>query len=276
MNNAVGYAWQTVEDMTHAVFDYMRVMKWEQCPEKLSEHVSRGGWYSSEVMAHAMNTTSMKKAGKVEYKLGLEPLHKNPDRIYSPSVIGAIVNKQNVHWVAIRFIVGKLFLLDSQRGRPIVMSERDYRYFVKKHDYAYCLELADDMSLPSGAVESGSTAAPHASASPLLPFAAADSSGDASVTVAAFELADVELVDAQMDVAELVEDSAMDGGDEDPNPLEDDFPLNEAHMDDELVEDSVMDGGEDPPHDDFPLNAAAVALAVAEQIGAEDAKRARE
>ena len=102
----------------------------------------------------------MKKAGKVEYKLGLEPLHKNPDRIYSPSVIGAIVNKQNVHWVAIRFIEGKLFLLDSQRGRPIMMSERDYRYFVKKHEYAYCLELADDMSLPSGAVESGSTAAP--------------------------------------------------------------------------------------------------------------------
>ena len=248
MNNAIGHAWISVEDMTHAVVDYMRVMKWEGCPEKLADHVTRGGWYSSEVIAHAINTTSMKNAGHVEYKLGLEPLCKNPDRIYSPYVLGALVNKQNVHWVAIRFIDGILYLLDSQRGRPEAMSERDFRYFVKKHENAYCLERADDMSLPSSSLDSGSTAAPRETASPLLPLVDSSASGTAV---------------ASMEFDELVEDSAMGG--EDPNAPGDYFldaagePAAQMEVDEDLG----------PP--EYPLDALAPALAIAEQIDPKDA-----
>ena len=65
-------------------------------------------------------------------------------------------------------------------------------------------------------------------------------------------------------------------GDEDPNPPEDEFPLDAAgepaaHME---VDEELVDGGEENSPE-FPLNAAAVVLAIAEQIGAEDANRAR-
>jgi len=266
LNNAVGHAWQTLEDMTHAVYDYMCVMQWEQCPEKLSDHVSRGGWYSLEAMTHAINTTSMKKAGRVEYKLGLEPLHKNPDRIFSPSVMGAIVNKQNIHWVAIRFIEGKLYLLDSQRGRPILMSEREYRHFVKTHVGSFCIERAEDMSASSASSSSGPASSLDNTASPLLPLAALsfddppastmDTTEESANTAAAVEPGDDAPADAPMEIdedAEFVEDSAMDGlgGGEDS-------------------------GGEDLPEGEFPPDAAAPALAVAEQISAEDENRGRE
>ena len=235
MNNAVGWAWQSVEDMQRAVEIYLQEIGWEGNPEKRSEHCALGGWYSIAVMAKAITSKSMENAGKVEYVLDMRPLCQNPDRIYSSVVLGAIVNIDNKHWVALRNVADKLWLLDSLRGRPVALTEKEFRVYMKKHgEHAYCIELAENMSLPfsSGAMDSGTTAAPHESASPLLPLV--DSSGAASGT--AVEPASMEVVSGE----ELVEDSAM--------------------------------GGEDS----FPLDAAAPALAIAEQISPEDAKRGRE
>ena len=56
-------------------------------------HAKPTGWFSDEVLAEALNVVSMMKAGRIEYKMELEPLHKNPQMIHS--AIGAIVNYEN-------------------------------------------------------------------------------------------------------------------------------------------------------------------------------------
>jgi len=56
-------------------------------------HAKPTGWFSDEVLAEALNVVSMMKAGRIEYKMELEPLHKNPQMIHSS--IGAIVNYEN-------------------------------------------------------------------------------------------------------------------------------------------------------------------------------------
>ena len=156
LNNAVGWAWQSIKDMQRAADVFLNEMESEGSPEMRSQHIAPGGWYSSEVLATAIRSTSMHKIERVEYQLGLQLLHVNPDRIYSSLVEGGVVNlKDKRHWVAVRFINGKLFLLDSQRGRPIVMSERGYRTFVKKNVGGFCIERAQDMSPSAPSASSG-------------------------------------------------------------------------------------------------------------------------
>ena len=197
LNNAVGKAWQTVEDMKRAADVYLEESSREGSAEARSRHIAPGGWYSSEVMAKAVETTPMHKNNRVEYVVKLQPLHVNPDRIYSSSVVGAFVNVENWHWVALRYVEGKLYLLDSLRGRPIAMSEREYRVYVKKHPHSYCIERAQDMSL-SASSASTEHLAPGTSASPLLPFLA-DSSGEAASA------------NAETDLSKVAPDMEVDG-----------------------------------------------------------------
>ena len=56
-------------------------------------HYKTGGFYSSEIIAHALSMTTMSRHSKILYTLSLKPLHAEPERIHA--VIGAIVNLAN-------------------------------------------------------------------------------------------------------------------------------------------------------------------------------------
>ena len=144
LNNAVGRSWQTVEDMRLACDDYLASSRREGMPEIRTEHAKPSGWYSIEVMCHAMNATSMRVAGKVEFTLSLEPLHVNPSALRTS--VGAVVNIQGRHWVALRKVAEQVWLLDSQEPQPVPLTDAAYKAFVFRHRGAFSVFCAEDMA----------------------------------------------------------------------------------------------------------------------------------
>ena len=143
LNNAVGRAWQTPEDMDYACDEYLRASQQEGSAERRDDHVASSGWYSSEVMACAVTSTSMRRVGHVEYVMTLEPLHVNPERLHS--AVGAVVNVAGHHWVALRSVKGQVLRLDSKASTHQPLSGGEYKAFVNKHP-SFVIELAECMS----------------------------------------------------------------------------------------------------------------------------------
>ena len=145
LNNAVGKQWQTIDEMRFAVDDYLETQRFEGLPEVRAEHVKPSGWYSSEVMSHAVNSTSMRRSGAIEYALSLEPLHMNPGVLCGS--VGAVVNISNRHWCAIRQIGNQIWFLDSQEPRPLPMTDAEYRAFIMRHRNAFPLRAVSNLHL---------------------------------------------------------------------------------------------------------------------------------
>ena len=131
--------------MHFAVKEYLERATQEGSPEPRSLHVAPGGWYSSEVLVQAITSTSMNRVGKVEYCLSLASLRENPGLLRTEGIVGAIMNINNKHWVALRCVSGQIWYLDSQLERPRKLSEKDYVKRVRKSKGTYCIELAKDM-----------------------------------------------------------------------------------------------------------------------------------
>ena len=142
LNNAVGRKWQTPEDMNAACDEYLRASQQEGSSEDARDHVASNGWFSSEVLACAVTSTSLRRAGHVEYVMNLEPLHVKPERLHS--AIGAVVNVGGCHWVALRSIRGQIWRLDSLAGAPQSLSDREYTSFVSRHP-SFAIDKAEDM-----------------------------------------------------------------------------------------------------------------------------------
>ena len=70
------------------------------------------------------------------FELLLEPLAANPHVLHDPCVVGAVVNKGNVHWVALKVVDERIWLLDSQFD-PQVLNEDHYLQFIKEFPHAY-------------------------------------------------------------------------------------------------------------------------------------------
>ncbi len=76
--------------MDYAVDQFLETARSEGLREVRADHARSTGWFSSEVLAMSVTTTSMRKAGKVEYCMLLRPLYKSPSDIHS--CVGAVVN----------------------------------------------------------------------------------------------------------------------------------------------------------------------------------------
>jgi hypothetical protein len=150
--------------MMEALEDYLISARREGLLEPRSENYKPGGWFSSEVIAHALNTTAMNKHGKILYVLELKTLYLEPTKIHG--VIGALVNLGNTHWAALRSVAGQIWYLDSLEQNPSQMSFDQYCIFINKHKAAFPIRHADDMR-----VEAQPSAGSAASAPPLLPLA---------------------------------------------------------------------------------------------------------
>ena len=190
LNNAVGRDWQTVEDMQHACDDYLMASHHEGLLEIRAEHAKPSGWYSIEVMCHAMNTTSMRVLGRVEFVISLEPLHANPNAISTS--IGAVVNIGNRHWVALRKIGDQVWLLDSQEPLPLRLTDVEYKTFISRRRHAFPIRRAEEMAMfRTGALHrklSNTSAAQSAPSSedPMSGTASASLSSDGSGVVLPF------------------------------------------------------------------------------------------
>ena len=131
LNNAIGVPLQRKEDMEYACEQYLLEAEREGFPEQESDHTAPGGWYSSEVLAFAVRSTSLQRNGRVEYDMSLTPLLENPSQLHH--VAGAVANLDNRHWVALRSVGGHVWCLDSVREAPHLLTPEAYMAFVRRH-----------------------------------------------------------------------------------------------------------------------------------------------
>eukprot|EP00973_Karenia_brevis_P080100 11113928-Karenia_brevis.AAC.1 len=146
LNNAIGNPLHTPRDMSHACTVYLQEARREGFPEIKASHERADGWYSSEVMAKALVTTSLERYERVEYMLLLEPLHISPGMLKTS--VGAVANIDNVHWVALRWLDEHVWLLDSMEC-PKQLSWHEYLVFVKTYKNTYRIELAQNTQAAS-------------------------------------------------------------------------------------------------------------------------------
>ena len=91
LNNALGRPFCSDADMEKAVDNLLETARQEGSREVRADHARNNGWYSSEAIANAITTVSMRNAGRVEYCMRLQPLYVTPsDTIHT--CVGAIVN----------------------------------------------------------------------------------------------------------------------------------------------------------------------------------------
>jgi hypothetical protein len=99
-------------------------------PQERSDHEKPDGWYSAAVMGRALQ-----RANAYTLLLGLQ-LKDNPDAIFDPDAAGAVVNKDNEHWVALKTCGNRVWLLDSLKAEPIPMTHEDFQTFITRLGYS--------------------------------------------------------------------------------------------------------------------------------------------
>ena len=143
LNNALGAAFHTPESMSSAINVYLETARHKGLPEVRAMHKKPNGWYSKEVLAQALTTISTRRpgvVGYVGYVLDLEPLFHNPEKIKIS--VGSVININNSYWVALRWMHDRVWLLDAEEKRPILLTWQSYTMFIHVHNHAYCIKEA--------------------------------------------------------------------------------------------------------------------------------------
>ena len=88
-------------------------------PTVHEDHMKESGWYSEQVLAETLRQS-------LQFDLCLQPLHSNPYALYLDDVVGAVVNQNNNHWVAVKKIGDNIWLLNSTNPEPEALTWREY------------------------------------------------------------------------------------------------------------------------------------------------------
>ena len=135
LNNALGEQWQSPADMEFALVHYLAEADIEGLGEAVDDHTAPGGWYSSEVLAYAVRSTTVRRHDRQLYQMSLEPIGVQPYRIHH--CLGVVVNEDNRHWVALRSIEGTIWKHDSIKDAPEPLSNAAYLKYLAEHPDAY-------------------------------------------------------------------------------------------------------------------------------------------
>ena len=139
LNNALGQRLFCPEDFTQAVdtleeeaavpdAHYVAAVPFDR-----DAHIGPRGWYSDEAIGMVLRQSA-------RYQMLLAPLAgDNLDILAAADIPGAIVNMNNTHWVALRFVNNAFWLLDSLR-EPKAMSRRDVGRFLVRYPRAYPIQ----------------------------------------------------------------------------------------------------------------------------------------
>ena len=151
LNNALGARVHTAADMHRACDVFLQESEREGNPQEREDHEAPNGWFSYHVMTKALTNTAMTHMSRVMYVMDEQPLHAQPNRIHHSK--GAIVNIDDSHWVALRAVAGQVWLLDSLKPAPTLLTQDQYVNFVRVHPYAFAitdapLNCAADASMP--------------------------------------------------------------------------------------------------------------------------------
>ena len=95
-------------------------------PQETADHMLDNGWYSAAVMGRALRRTNA-----YTLLLGLQ-MQNDPDSIFDPQAAGAVVNQDDVHWVSLKVHDGQVWLLDSEKERPMPLTYREYKDYIAR------------------------------------------------------------------------------------------------------------------------------------------------
>ena len=139
LNNAGGGPLFASEHMESACAAFLQEHAFEGLPERESDHIRPGGWYSAEVLAYvcrwwvAQNDMGNWAHFTLEVNDPVQPTPASVARMKNRDSLGLVVNKDNQHWVAFRYENdGSLWLLDSQ-GDPEVVNETYLIKFLQRY-----------------------------------------------------------------------------------------------------------------------------------------------
>ena len=138
LNNGIGSRYLDESQMEQAVKEYIDHAAREQLLENAADHHTAFGDYSEAVLTFALQWH------RNEYSLNVNspvpPTEPECLQIFAPNVAAVIVNKNNYHWVALKVVLGEIWLLDSQFP-PEHMSQESYQKFLLEHPTAYPLMI---------------------------------------------------------------------------------------------------------------------------------------
>jgi len=142
LNNAIGRAVFTKEDLTDATDALLFELSLQpnefqpvlEFPQR-EDHELENGWYSEQVLAKALEGSTM-------YSLELQTLSAPAEMsalIADPDVAGALVNVPGAHWLALRFVHGCAWALDSISGPQKLgaIDSHKYRAFLNDHAFVF-------------------------------------------------------------------------------------------------------------------------------------------
>ena len=134
---ALGMDFLSPEEMSAACESYLQEMLFEGVEENIAIHHQPGGWYSEAVMAYAL------RAKQNIYILDVDdPIRVNdpndPLRIYAAEVRGIIVNIEESHWIAFRYLENQIWHLDSCHS-PKTITYEDFVILIQEYEYAFVL-----------------------------------------------------------------------------------------------------------------------------------------
>ena len=100
--------------------------------QEKEDRMKDNGLYSNDVMSMALRRTM-----QFELQLGLQ-LRYNPHILQDELIKGAITNKDNSHWVALKKVDDQIWLLDSVK-RPRILSDAEYSTFILRYPHTYAI-----------------------------------------------------------------------------------------------------------------------------------------
>ena len=73
----------------------------------------------------------------------IQPTRRDAQRIYNENVLGVVVNLNQTHWVAFKYVDNTIWLLNSETA-PTPYTFPQYLAYIKRYRHAFALENPND------------------------------------------------------------------------------------------------------------------------------------
>ena len=122
LNNLIGEQLFFEDDLTHALETFLEENG--DLQDTVSDHVQEGGWYSSEVLATALQTVAMQRYDHVMWTMPLLPVTRAEE---IRTAVGVLQHRPGppAHWIALRGQDGLIFELDSLKSSPRPVTDEE-------------------------------------------------------------------------------------------------------------------------------------------------------
>ena len=135
VNNALGFQFINEELLKVSCTEYIAHSSREGLPEVSEDHMSADGDYSEALLAFALQFHG--NVYSLDVNRPFLPTEESALKVFSPDVVGVLVNQNNAHWVAVRVHEGDIWMLDSMRTAPRKLSLQDFRALILTYARVY-------------------------------------------------------------------------------------------------------------------------------------------